>query len=257
MKIFHILLVVALNAIPALGWFVAEWTPATTLAVYWFENVAAAVFIASRIVIHRSRRRVAGHVRYVAPGNKPSTPGSYLQGFLIPSLVFSGAHGFFLAILAFVFRQKVGADFVFNWHDIKIGCAMTVGLLLLDFLMDLPGLSQRPFRWIEEMGQRNLGRVVVVHLTIVLGMFAMAFFEKDKGFFGVFIGLKTLMDVSWMLPQWKPKTPPAWLCRIMKRLPSDPKYKDMSFEEFWKKDDQEEIDRQERHERPVRGGEKA
>ncbi len=48
-----------------------------------------------------------------------------------------------------------------------------------------------------------------------------------------------------MLPQWKPKTPPAWLCRIMKRLLSDPKYKDMSFAEFWKKDDQGEIDRQE------------
>lgn len=248
---FHLLLMVALNAIPALGWFVRKWTPATTLAVYWFENVAAALFIALRIVIHRSRRRVVGHVRYVPPGNKPSTPTTYLQGFLMPSLVFSGAHGFFLALLAFVFEAKIGKEFVVDWGDVQVGCALTVGLLLVDFLLDLRGMGQRPFRWIEELGQRNLGRVMVVHLTIVFGMFATAFLDHGRGFFGVFIGVKTLMDVGVMWPQRERRTgPPAWLCAIMDKI-KDPKYKGTTFSEYWKDEREDEEERQARHEEPV------
>lgn len=251
MKIFHILSLLGLNAIPALGWFFGDWTPATTLAVYWFENVVAALFIAMRIILHRWRRPRSGHIRYVGPGNKPTgASASYLANFLVPSLVFSAAHAFFLAILAFVFQEKMRLDFIFNWPDVKLGCAFTLGLLTLDFLLDLPGLKQKPFRWIELMGQKNLGRVIVVHLTIVLGMFATAFSE-ERGFFGVFIGLKTLLDISAMLPQWHPKTPPAWMCRIMDKLPSDPKHKGMTFVEFWQKDDEGEEKRQERNERPI------
>ena len=251
MKAFHILSLLGLNAIPALGWFLGDWSPATTLAVYWFENVAAAIFIALRIILHRWRRPRAGHVRYSGPDSKPTgASASYLANFLTPSLVFSAAHAFFLAIMAFVFQDKIRLDMVFNWADVKLGCSLTVGLLVLDFLLDLPGLAQKPFRWIELMGQRNLGRVIVVHLTIVLGMFATAFFD-GRGFFGVFIGLKTLLDVSSMFPQWQPKTPPAWLCRIMDKVPSDPKYKGMTFAEYWQKDDEGEEKRQARNERPV------
>ena len=42
-----------LNAVPAAGWFLGDWSAGTTLAVYWFENVAASLLIAARICLHR------------------------------------------------------------------------------------------------------------------------------------------------------------------------------------------------------------
>jgi cytochrome b561 len=39
-RIVHLLTLVAVNAVPAAGWFIEDWSARTTLLVYWFENVA-------------------------------------------------------------------------------------------------------------------------------------------------------------------------------------------------------------------------
>jgi hypothetical protein len=42
------LTLLAVNAIPAAGWFLAGWPAGTTLVVYWFETVAACAFVSAR-----------------------------------------------------------------------------------------------------------------------------------------------------------------------------------------------------------------
>jgi hypothetical protein len=102
---------------------------------------------------------------------------------------------------------------------------------LVDFVIDVIWLRTRPFAWIERLGQLSLSRVIVIHLTIIGGMAAVMFTGADRNFFGVFIFLKTLLNLSLVTPQWKPKTPPAWLSSVMDRIGS-PKYKNTSFAEF-------------------------
>jgi hypothetical protein len=125
-------------------------------------------------------------------------------------------------------------------HDLLAGL-IGIGVFQgADFILDLIGLRDRPFAWIEKLGQITLSRVIVVHLTIIGGMAAVMFTGANRNFFGVFIFLKTMLQCSLVLPQYDPKTPPAWLSHLMDRIGS-PKYKNETFAQFWKQtDDQEE-----------------
>jgi len=78
-------------------------------------------------------------------------------------------------------------------------------------------------------------------------MAAVMFTGANRHFFGVFIFLKTMLNCSLVLPQYQPKTPPAWLSHLMDRIGS-PKYKNTSFSEFWKSTDDQEAARIARNE---------
>ena len=50
-------------------------------------------------------------------------------------------------------------------------------------------------------GESPLGRVVLVHLSIIAGMIAFAIFDEAWTFFAVFAGLKGLSDIAQFLPR--------------------------------------------------------
>jgi cytochrome b561 len=81
-RIVHLLALLAVNAVPLAGWFVEGWSAGTTLVVYWFETVAACVFVAARIVAHHRWSPRRGHVRYQAPkSNRQRSQTSFVKGF--------------------------------------------------------------------------------------------------------------------------------------------------------------------------------
>ena len=63
-------------------------------------------------------------------------------------------------------------------------------------------------------------RIFVVHLTIVLGMGAVAFFGAPGALFGLFAVLKTLVDLGGVLPPREAGTDPPWLLRPLDRIES-------------------------------------
>lgn len=249
----HLLTILGLNAIPAFGWFVADWSSGTTLAVYWFENVAASLFVAARILLHRRCAPLAGHFRYKArKGAGKGSSNSLLSYFLPTSLIFSAGHGFFLGMLIFVLTHNGRGDLMqIDWASLRSACGLTLVFLTVDFLVDLPGMSRRSFAWIEREVDRTLARVIIVHMTIVFGMFGIAVLGINSAMFGVFMVLKTLNDLSAVVPQWNPAEPPAWLCRLMDRIPSA--HPGETFAEYWRKDKADEMARLEGNERPVVG----
>jgi hypothetical protein len=246
------------NAVPAAGWFFGSWSAGTTLGVYWFENVVASLLIGARIALHRKWSPCRGHTHY-QPRDKErrGAQRSFLQYFLTTSLVFSVAHGFFLGMIIFVLTANGHGDEVgLNGRELATGCGLVAAMLVGDFAFDLRRLRAQPFAWLERQAEGNLGRVVVVHLSLIFGMAAVAFTGANKAFFGVFIGLKTMADLSMRLPQWNPARPPAWLCRIMDRVPNAQagknKGRPQTFEEFWIADKADEIARLAANERPAR-----
>jgi hypothetical protein len=251
-RILHLLTLLAVNAVPAGGWFVENWSAGTTLAVYWFENVAVCLFFSADIVFHQRWSPRRGHFRYRAPkSDRRSSETSFVKGFLLTSLVFSAAHGLFLGLLLFVLHHNGRSDFAeIDWHSVKIGCLQVLIILAIDFVVDLPGLRQWSFWQIEQAANRSLGRVVVVHLTLVLGMFAAAMTDVSA-LFGVFVVLKTLNALSMALPQWEPVTAPKWLSRVMNRLPNV--HPGQRFEDMWAKDCADEAERCERNEQQWTG----
>jgi hypothetical protein len=254
----QLLSTLGLNAVPAMGWFVGSWSAGTTLGVYWFENVAASLLIGARIALHRKWSPRRGHT-YYQPRDKESrgTKRSFLSYFLTTSLVFSAAHGFFLGMIIFVLTMNGhGAEVGLNWRELGTGCGLVLAMLVADFTFDLRRLHIQPFAWIERLSNANLGRVVVVHLSLIFGMAAVAFTGANTAFFGVFIGLKTMADLAARLPQWNPEKPPAWLCHIMDRIPNAQagkrKGQPQTFEEFWIADKADEIARLASNDRPAK-----
>jgi hypothetical protein len=246
---------IGLNAIPALGWFVGEWSAGTMLVLYWLETLIGTLLLGCRIVLHRRLVPSKGHWDYQAPqGQTPQTKSgrsTYLSAFLVPALVFTFAHGIFLTVLgAMMIAKNLGPEVRIEREHLLAGLTGIAIFQVADFVFDLIWLRTRPFAWIERVGQQTLARVIVIHLTIIGGMCAVMFTGANRHFFGVFIFLKTMLNCSLVLPQWQPETPPAWLSNLMDRIGS-PKYKKTTFAQFWKQTDDQEAARLIRNEKPT------
>ncbi len=259
MRVRPVLTALGLNAVPALGWFVGDWSAGTMLVLYWLETLIGTFLVAGRILLHRRIRPSKGHWDYRAPqGQQANTNrnSTYLISFFVPALVFTVAHGIFLAVLGFMMISKhATAEARLEQDHLLAGLIGVAIFQLADFIFDLIWLRTRPFAWIERLGQQSLSRVIVVHLTIIGGMCAVMFTGANRNFFGVFIFLKTMLNLSLVVPQYQPETPPGWLSHLMdsniaNRLKA-PKYSKSSFAQFWKQTDDEEKARLARNEKPL------
>lgn len=167
--------------------------------------------------------------------------------------MFSVVHGIFLAALVFLMTKNGrGAEVRLDFTQIAFGCGGTLLFLTGDFLLDLFSLKKRSFRWIEVLTERNFGRVMLVHLTLIIGVLAGGMAGGARGFFAVFVALKTLNDLSMLLPQYQPKDAPRWLCFLMDKVPNVSKVKNEKFADFWRKDIETEQTRQRRNEQPYK-----
>ena len=254
MRLGPLLTALGLNAVPAFGWFVADWSAGTILVLYWLETLIGTLFVAARIIIHRRIRPSKGHWDYQAPQTQTpqsNSRSSYLAAFLVPALVFTVAHGIFLTALGFIaIKNNLSPEARVDGHNLLTGLIGIGMFQVADFSFDLARLRDRPFVWLERFGRQTLSRVFVVHLTIIGGMAAVMFTGANRHFFGVFIFLKTMLQCSLALPQYDPKTPPAWLSSMMDRIGS-PKYKNDTFAQYWESTDDQEEARVARNEKPM------
>lgn len=214
--------IIGVNSIPVLGVFVGDWSSSTALAVYWFENLVASVLITARLWLHRRWQAPAAPGQVVAAVAKPPAE------LLVTAVPFTLGHGL---ILAFLFAMVTGLT-----PDPAALRQAVVGLLAvqgLAFGIDLWTLSSWPPARVNERANYLMGRVVLVHLSIIAGMFVAAWLHRPESFFAFFVGCKLLADVSQFLPtpdQGTPDRPPRWLAAVMRRLP---RQNGESFEEYW------------------------
>ena len=81
-----------LNAIPAFGWFVGNWSAGTVLVLYWLETLIGTVFVAGRIIIHRRLHPTKGHWDYQAPQTQAQQgelkPDGWIFGWMRMRILF-------------------------------------------------------------------------------------------------------------------------------------------------------------------------
>jgi len=254
-----ILQVLGLNGVPVAGFLGEGWSSGTALAVYWLEGVLVILFISLRIVLHRRWTKRSGHFRSPTfsrsqsqHGKKPAPEarvgsGSLLHGYLTVAIPFTLVHGLFLGLILFLFLPKeFGPSAGVGLADLKMGLIGVCAFLLLGLVIDLVTLRQKPFRWLELMTQRALGRIFVIHLTILGGMFAMMYWHAPAGLFLVFAGLKTLMDFGGAFPHKELSTePPRWAKHLDRIKTPDGE----SFSEHWRRSEEREQRIREENER--------
>lgn len=148
----------AINAVSIYGVFVANWPVGTALALYWAENVLRGLLILILMGVRRT---------------KP-TPA-----FLLLTFVFNAVHAVFLFVIVGFVIPRVAPAQRFDETSFWQGLIVIAILLLV------------------KVGDESdyVRRVVVIHLTIVFGMFGIVLFDRATVLFAVFAALKTVMDV--------------------------------------------------------------
>lgn len=215
---------VGVNSIPIVGVFAGDWSSSTALSVYWLENLIASGLIAARLWLHRRWQAPA-------PGDGDEPPRAKAPAeVLVTAVPFTLAHGLFLAFI-FGVVTKLAPD-PNQLRQAALGLLVVQGV---SFGLDLWTLDRWPAARVNERADHLMGRVVLVHLTIIVGMFVAAWLDRPESFFGFFVGCKLLGDVTQFLPkvdQGTPDQPPRWLAGIMRRFP---RQNGETFEEYWRR----------------------
>jgi uncharacterized protein DUF6498 len=241
----RVLFALLINAVPVYGVLVEGWSAATILVLYWIENLLTAVATCLRIAVHRSWTRKRGHYHGgqlgVTVGGKSARPiRTFLGEFAAAAMIFTLAHGVFVVALPLILASNHPGDprWQVSLSQLRVGVAAIASFLGLGLVADLPSLPTWSFARIRVCAQARLGRVLILHLTIIFGMFAIAFTESPYGFLYVLVGLKTLVDVGGALARDEPlpDKPPAWASRIASRVGKAPGQAKADFETEWRRE---------------------
>ena len=233
----RILVVVALNAVPIWGFTQDEWSPGTTLALYWIQGAIGVPVTAVLIVMHRRLTHKRGHYKggptNASINGKTVVVRSYLGTFLWMAVPFVLAHGIFLGfLLGAIWKDAAGAV---NLEDLRLGTTILLNVMAIGFAVDMFQLGQRPFAWIRRRSDALMQRTMVIQFVIIFGMALSALTdESPRHFFNVFIVLRFLVDLGSEMPQWDPKEPPAPLRWLAQRL-ENAKPGGEDFDAYWKR----------------------
>lgn len=221
----HVLFALLINAVPLYGIKVLGWSIGTVLVLYWLENLLVAVFTCARIWAHRLLTRAPGHYRSGQLATiedhgrvVKSTLLSEYAGIAFP---FTLVHGVFVLGIVFIIGgDRSGAvEWQFSYDQFRYGALQMLVVLGAAFLVDLLSMRRRTFEWIRDYAAQRLGRVLILHLGIIFGMWAMAKTDSPIGVLYAIIGLKTLWDIAAGSRLLRPrKTAAPWMQRLFDRI---------------------------------------
>jgi len=230
MRLLGLLFALLLNAIPLYGVKVHGWSASVVVVLYWFENLAIAVFTCLRIALHRKLTRKRGHWRGGAlgsqSGNQPAKAG-LLGEYALIAFVFTLAHGFFVGVFVAIAAANHPDQPIwrFSFDEFRGGAGLLLLVMAAEFVADAIMMRWRSFAWIKGYVGQRMGRVLVMHLTIIFGLAAMMATESPLAMLYVLIGLKTLWDLfasnASAQPSELPASPPRWLLWLADRMAKD------------------------------------
>ena len=220
-RAFALIQILALNGIALYGVYFLGWSWGTALVLYWCETLLGTFFIALRIVLHRRLTHKRGYYRAQLGIKQNDRPfSSFLPEFLTGSLVFNLGHGLFLFVILFMLRQNGETGAALHLAALQKGVTAMALVMLGSFALDCQNLRDRPFAWIRALAQRSMGRTMVVHLAIVLGMFGVMMLKTPRTVFYVFAFFKILFELGGLSAGQKtPEEAPAWAAKIGRLVP--------------------------------------
>jgi len=166
------------------------------------ENVIGNLLISLVFVIHHLATHKAGHNRGI------------LKNFILATTVFTIAHGIFLAFFVLLLFPKIAPAEAFDAKTFRFGLMLIGGVMVFNFLIDAALVKVTPFATVRATADSFMPRILVVHLTIIFGMLAMAIFGHPRALFAVFAALKFGADLLSRAPKSLPANPPRWITAI-------------------------------------------
>ena len=201
MRWINLLFVLAINAVPLVGVKYYDWSALTVVALYWLENLLVAIFTCARILLHRTLTRKRGHWRagqLDTRVNQKSSGQGLFGEYATMALVFTLGHGIFVSGFILIARQNFSNDplWAISGKQLLQGALWMSAAMTLEFVIDAATMRSRSFAWIKAYVGQRMGRVLVMHLTIIFGMWGMIKTESPIAVLYVLIAFKTLWDLS-------------------------------------------------------------
>jgi hypothetical protein len=200
----HLLTVLGVNAVPALGVFAGGWSAETAMLVYLLETLTMIVLSALRVrLLAPAREETAGEsspllagVTATTPagsrlltGNKPRDRRQILEGFLVVSFGFAGVSGVFIAVfLLLILKAPIAGS------DVATGLAAILVFQLFELVADLILWRRLSLAQSETLLLQSLRRAFVLYFGVFIGLCGAAY--AGSWFVTPFIVLKTLMDLG-------------------------------------------------------------
>ncbi len=203
---------IAANAIPLLGVLSFGWNVWTILIVYWLENGIVGLFNIAKMA------RAEGD--FVGPAGAITLNGRSVSSMakvgLIPFFVmhygiFWLVHGVFVLTLPVFGSMSAagpagsdgGPDLTDGFSPITILAAVIALTISHAVSYYFNFLGSGEFRRVTAAGQMfaPYGRLVVLHITIILGGIAIAATGAPAVAIAILVGLKTLMDLGFHLAE--------------------------------------------------------
>lgn len=186
-----VLVMILANTVPLIGVFVWQWEIFPLLLLFWFENVLIGVFNALKMLL--------------ASPDQPLTWGAKL--FMIPFFsfhfgMFTFVHGIFVMVL-FGNALRPGTTFPTPSTFWETACELKLQWAILglavshavSFATNYLGHGEFRRASLPLLMQQPYGRVVVLHLTILLGGFLMMTLHSPVVGLALLVVLKTALDV--------------------------------------------------------------
>jgi phage-related holin len=180
----------AINAVTIYGVFGLHWSVGTAIALYWSENVLRGMVILVLLAVWQL------FFRQPDSGGIGTQRKFTIRTFLLFSGALTAAHAVFLAvILGFVIPRMSPAQ-RFEAGSFQSGLVIILILLVIELLVWLLGANRSSDERVQRSANAYVRRVVVLHLTIVLGMFGIVLFDRPTVLFASFAALKIVADLT-------------------------------------------------------------
>lgn len=216
MRWLSLLFALLVNAVPLYGVKYLGWSVGTVLLLYWLENLLIGIFTGARIALHRALTHKHGHWRPGVLGGKVNGKPNralLLNDYIGFAIFFTLVQGLFAAAIVFLLGQNF-PQLHFSIDQFWQGAWQILAVLSAEFVVDVFQLHSRTFAWIKAYAQQRMGRVVVVHLTIIFGVIGMAASQSPLAIVYVLIALKTFWDIA----ARNAENPPAWLLKLAEKI---------------------------------------
>jgi hypothetical protein len=199
----HLLTVLGVNAVPALGVFAGGWPAETAMLVYLLETLTMIALSALRVrLLAPAREETAGEPSPLLAGvtatpvgatslmgNKPRDRRQILEGFLVVSFGFAGVSGVFIAVfLLLILKAPIAGS------DVAAGLAAILVFQLFELVADLILWRRLSLAQSETLLLQSLRRAFVLYFGVFAGLCGAAY--AGSWFVIPFIVLKTLMDLG-------------------------------------------------------------
>jgi hypothetical protein len=210
----HLLTLLGVNAVPAVGVFAGGWPAETAMLVYLLETLTMIALSALRVrLLAPAREETADAPPLLVgvtvttstgaaawPANKPRDRRQILEGFLLVSFGFAGISGVFIAVFLFlILKAPVAAS------DVAAGMVVILAFQLFELVADVMLWRRLSLAQAEALLLQSLRRAFVLYFGVFAGVCGAAY--AGSWFVIPFIVFKTLMDLGMQVEYFLKRRP--------------------------------------------------